>query len=123
MRQLKILIAEDELLILKTIEMRLKKEGYDVIAVSDGLSAINQIKSQSPDLIILDIMMPFFSGLEVVAQVRQDMQLSTPIIMLSSMGQEDTMVQAFKIGANDYVTKPFSPNELLARISRYNTIS
>lgn len=123
MRQLKILIAEDELLILKTIEMRLKKEGYDVIAVSDGMAAINQIKSQSPDLIILDIMMPFFSGLEVVAQVRQDMQLTTPIIMLSSMGQEDTMVQAFKIGANDYVTKPFSPNELLARISRYNTIS
>lgn len=123
MRQLKILIAEDELLILKTIEMRLKKEGYDVIAVSDGMAAINQIKSQSPDLIILDIMMPFFSGLEVVAQVRQDMQLTTPIIMLSSMGQEDTMVQAFKIGANDYVTKPFSPNELLARISRYNTVS
>ncbi len=119
MHQLKILIAEDELLILKTIEMRLKKEGYEVIAVSDGMAALEQIKTQSPDLIVLDIMMPFFSGLEIVAEVRQVLKLQTPIIMLSSMGQEDTMVQAFKLGANDYVTKPFSPNELLARISRY----
>ena len=115
----KILVAEDELLIRKTIEMRLKKEGYEVKAVSDGLAAIEQVKLYSPDLIILDIMMPSFSGLEVVAEVRQVLKLKTPIIMLSSMGQEDTMVQAFKLGANDYVTKPFSPNELLARISRY----
>ncbi|MEO9209608.1 MAG: response regulator transcription factor [Ginsengibacter sp.] len=119
MENMKILIAEDELLILKTIEMRLKKEGYEVIAVSDGLAALEQIKTNSPDVIILDIMMPFFSGLEIVAEVRQVLKLQVPIIMLSSMGQEDTMVQAFKLGANDYVTKPFSPNELLARIGRY----
>ncbi|MGF7230629.1 response regulator transcription factor [Arachidicoccus sp.] len=118
MESQKILIAEDEPLLLKVVEMRLKKESYDVILAVDGRDALEKIKLHAPELVIIDVMMPYFSGLEVVAQVRQELKLNTPFIILSAMGQEDTVVKAFKLGANDYVVKPFSPNELLARIKR-----
>lgn len=115
---MKILVAEDEPIMLKTIELRLKKDGYDVIAVSDGREALKQIRENTPDLLITDIMMPYSSGLELVGAVKQELSSPIPVIILSAMGQEDVVVKAFKLGADDFLNKPFSPNELSLRVKR-----
>lgn len=114
---MKILVAEDEAMMAKTIEFRLKKDGHTILSAKDGKEAIALLDSQSPDLVITDIMMPYASGLEVVAAVRIKGKY-IPIIVLSCMGQEDTVLEAFDLGADDYVTKPFSPNELSARVKK-----
>jgi DNA-binding response OmpR family regulator len=116
---MKILIAEDEMLMLKIIELRLKKDGHEVITTSNGKDALEQIKLHDPDMIIADIMMPFTSGLEIVSVVKQDrQQRQVPVIILSAMGQENVVLDAFNLGADDYITKPFSPNELSMRVKR-----
>lgn len=115
---MKILVAEDEPIMLKTIELRLKKDGYEVIAVSDGREALKQIRENTPDLLITDIMMPYSSGLELVGAVKQELASPIPVIILSAMGQEDVVVKAFKLGADDFLNKPFSPNELSLRVKR-----
>jgi DNA-binding response OmpR family regulator len=116
---MKILIADDELIMLKIIELRLKKDGHEVIVTSNGQEALEQIKLQDPDMIIADIMMPFTSGLEIVSVVKHDNNYrKVPIIILSSMGQENVVLEAFNLGADDYITKPFSPNELSMRVKR-----
>jgi DNA-binding response OmpR family regulator len=116
---MKILIADDEKMMLKIIELRLKKDGHEVIVTSNGQEAIDQIKLQDPDMIIADIMMPFTSGLEIVSLVKQgSLHRKVPIIILSSMGQENVVLEAFNLGADDYITKPFSPNELSMRVKR-----
>jgi DNA-binding response OmpR family regulator len=115
---MKILVAEDEPIMLKTIELRLKKDGYEVIAVSDGREALKQIRENTPDLLITDIMMPYSSGLELVGAVKQELSTPIPVIILSAMGQEDVVVKAFKLGADDFLNKPFSPNELSLRVKR-----
>lgn len=103
---------------LKTISLRLKKDGHTVITTDNGREALEQIESEVPDLIITDIMMPYSSGLEIVGKVRQSRK--TPIIILSSMGQENIVLEAFNLGADDYITKPFSPNELSMRVKRFS---
>lgn len=116
---MKILIAEDEPLILQTLELKLKKEGYEVIGCVDGLDALQKIDTEQPDLIITDIMMPYMSGLEVVRKVKQDDQSrNTPVIVLSTMGQESIVEEAFELGADDYLKKPFSLSELSIRIKK-----
>ncbi len=116
---MKILIAEDEMIMLKIIELRLKKDGHQVIVTSNGKEALEQIKLHDPDMIIADIMMPFVSGLEIVSEVKQGkQQRAVPIIILSAMGQENVVLEAFNLGADDYITKPFSPNELSMRVKR-----
>lgn len=116
---MKILIAEDEMIMLKIIELRLKKDGHQVITTSNGKEALEQIKLHDPDMIIADIMMPFTSGLEIVSVVKHDKEYrNVPIIILSAMGQENVVLEAFKLGADDYITKPFSPNELSMRVKR-----
>jgi two-component system response regulator VicR len=114
-----VLVAEDDMIMLKTIEVRLKKDGYHVITAQDGKEALKQIELQSPDLIITDIMMPFLSGLEIVGAVKNKGGKDTPIIVLSTMGQENVVLEAFKLGADDFITKPFSPKELSMRVQRY----
>ena len=114
---MKILVAEDDPLILRTIETRLKKDGHEVVITSDGRSALQHLASDNPDLIITDIMMPYISGLEIIVAVKQAGR-KIPIVILSGMGQENTVLEAFKLGADDYITKPFSPNELSIRIKR-----
>jgi DNA-binding response OmpR family regulator len=113
---MKILIAEDEPIMLKTISLRLKKDGYTVIATDNGRDALEQFSKENPDLIITDIMMPYVSGLEIISKVKE--KGKTPIIILSSMGQENTVLEAFNLGADDYITKPFSPGELSMRVKR-----
>ncbi len=114
---MKILIAEDEPMLLKTIELKLKKEGYEVITTHDGREAIAKIEEQAPDLVISDIMMPYASGLEITALLKQK-QKQIPIIILSAMEQEKVVMEAFELGADDYITKPFSLNELSIRVKR-----
>ena len=98
--------------------MKLKKEGYEVIATGDGRDAIARIEKDNPDLVISDIMMPYASGLEVVSLVKQPGRKTIPIIILSAMEQEKIVMEAFELGADDYITKPFSLNELSIRVKR-----
>jgi two-component system response regulator VicR len=114
-----ILVAEDEIIMLKTIELRLKKDGHTVIACQDGRDALEKFAQLSPDLIITDMMMPFLSGLEIISEVKKKGGKKIPIIVLSAMGQENIVLEAFQLGADDYITKPFSPNELSVRVKRY----
>lgn len=115
---MKILIAEDEPIMLRTIDLRLKKDGHETFLAEDGQKALEKIASDPPDLIITDIMMPYASGLEIIGFVRGQQAKKTPIIILSAMGQEDVVLEAFQLGADDYITKPFSPNELSVRVKR-----
>ena len=117
---MKILVAEDEPMLLKTIELKLKKEGYEVIATIDGREAISKIESERPDLVISDIMMPYASGLELTAILKKG-EKQIPIIILSAMEQEKVVMEAFELGADDYITKPFSLNELSIRVKRLMT--
>lgn len=114
-----ILVAEDDLIMLKTIEHRLKKDGHNIILCQDGREALNKIEELSLDLIITDIMMPFSSGLEIIGAVKKKEGKKIPVIVLSAMGQENVVLEAFQLGADDYITKPFSPNELSMRVKRY----
>ena len=117
---MKILVAEDEMIMQKTIELRLKKDGHEVTTCSDGREAIQKIEEINPDLIITDIMMPFASGLEIIEAVKRNGGKNIRIIVLSAMGQENVVLEAFQLGADDYITKPFSPNELSMRVKRYS---
>lgn len=114
-----ILVAEDDMIMLKTIELHLKKDGHNVIISHDGREALTKIEEMSPDLIITDIMMPFSSGLEIIDAVKNKDGKKIPIIVLSAVGEENVVLEAFKLGADDYIAKPFSPNELSMRVKRY----
>lgn len=116
---IKILIAEDDVLMIKILEFILKKEGYQVTSCKDGLSAIEIIPVLIPDLIITDIMLPFRSGLEIIGYSKENFE-NIPVVVVSSLGEEERIViEAFKLGADDFVSKPFNPNELLLRIRRF----
>lgn len=112
-----ILVVEDEDSISSVIQYNLKREGFNVDSAEDGDSAIKIAKSSKPDLIILDWMLPILSGIEVCKLLRQSPETaSIPIIMLSAKGQELDKITGLEYGADDYMTKPFSPVELIARI-------
>lgn len=110
----KILVVDDEKPIADILQFNLKKEGFDVICAYDGLEAIEKVKEFMPDLILLDIMLPLKDGIEVCREVRKKYDM--PIIMLTAKDSEIDKVIGLEIGADDYVTKPFSTRELLARI-------
>lgn len=110
----KILVVDDEPQILRVLRMSLKAHRFDVRTASDGESAIDLFKDWSPDLIITDLSMPLMNGLELCREIRKISE--TPIIVLSVKGEEKTKVEALDAGADDYVTKPFGIDELLARV-------
>jgi len=110
----KILVADDEISIRQIVEARLKMAGYDVITAADGAEALELVKLEHPNLIVLDIMMPKMDGLQVCREIRKNMTI--PIIMLTAKGDVIDRIQALELGADDYVVKPFSPRELEARI-------
>ncbi|MFA4992390.1 MAG: response regulator [Candidatus Omnitrophota bacterium] len=113
----KILIVEDEKDIIKMLEYNLKKEGFKVLDARDGEDALDLALRQCPDLILLDLMLPGIDGLEVCKTLKKDTKTaSIPIIMLTAKSQESDKVVGLELGADDYVTKPFSPRELIARI-------
>lgn len=115
---MKVLVAEDEPVMLMAIEAKLKKEGFEVMGTPDGREALKAIETFQPDLIITDILMPYTSGLELIGIVKADMQRKIPIIVLSGFGQEHTVMEAFQLGADDFITKPFNPSELSVRVKR-----
>jgi DNA-binding response OmpR family regulator len=115
---IKILVAEDDSLIQKTVELKLKKEGFEVICCNDGKEALEKLEALLPDLVLTDMMMPYASGLEVVSKVKSITEKRIPVIVFSTMGQENIVEEAFELGADDYITKPFSLTELTIRIKR-----
>lgn len=118
MNKKKIILAEDNSTLSLLLKFRLEKEGYELLIAKDGKEALNFIENESPDLVLSDVMMPFVSGLEVISHVRNKLNLETPIIVFSSAGQEEMVLKAFNLGANDFMGKPFSPNELVIRVKR-----
>jgi len=113
----KILIIEDEKDIIKMLDYNLKKEGFNILSIRNGEDAIGSARNEHPDLIILDLMLPGMDGLEVCRAIKGDSKTaSIPIIMLTAKSQESDKVVGLELGADDYVTKPFSLRELIARI-------
>lgn len=114
----KIVLAEDNSILLLLLKYQLEKEGYKLLLAVNGKEAVDLIEEHNPDLILTDIMMPFISGLEVISHVRNNLNKKTPIIVFSSAGQEEMVLKAFDIGATDFMSKPLSPNELVIRIKK-----
>ncbi len=115
----KIIIAEDEKHIGKLLIFKLEKEGFTVIWKEDGKSALEAIKADKPDLVILDVMMPKLNGFEVLEAIKADETTKEiPVVMLTARGQESDIVNGIDSGAADYIVKPFRPAELLVRIKR-----
>jgi DNA-binding response OmpR family regulator len=113
-KKTRILAADDDAQILRLVSRNLQLEGYEVIAVSDGAAALEQIEAHAPDLALLDVMMPRLDGFAVTQRVRE---FSTvPIIILTARGQDADKIRGLDLGADDYLTKPFSVEELLARV-------
>ena len=114
----KIVLAEDNSVLSLLLKYRLEKEGYKLLIAVDGKQAIELIEEHNPELILTDIMMPFVSGLEVISHVRNKLNSQTPVIVFSSAGQEEIVLKAFDLGATDFMSKPFSPHELVIRVKR-----
>ena len=110
----KILLVDDEAAIVQSLRYNLERSGYSVTAAGDGRSAVALAASESPDLVILDIMLPLMDGIEACKEIRKTS--SVPIIMLTAKDQEFDKVLALELGADDYVTKPFSLGEIIARV-------
>ena len=115
---MKILIAEDQPMVLKTISYKLQKSGFETIGAIDGMQAKEFFDIEKPDLVIADIMMPFVSGFELIQYIRNKSKSNIPIIILSGVGEEHRIIEAFDLGADDFMTKPFIPAELVARSKR-----
>lgn len=116
-----VLVVEDDDHIAQVLRFMLQRQGFEVTVSTDGAAARSHIQqSRAPNLVLLDVMLPHVDGFELVRAIRgQDGWESTPVIMLTAKNQEADIVRALDAGANDYIVKPFQPNELLARIRRY----
>ena len=116
---MRILVCDDDPLLLELLGFRLTSRGHDVSTASDGAEGLKMIREGSFDAVILDGMMPVMDGYEVLRQLREDERFrELPIIMLTARKQEKDIVGALELGANDYIVKPFIPEELIARLSR-----
>lgn len=118
MQKKKLLLAEDDQLLASLLTFRLQKGGYEVKLSGDGKQVKEYLAKNTPDIIVSDIMMPYFSGMELIAYVRKELNLQVPIIIISSAGNEENVLNAFELGANDFISKPVSPSELLVRVAR-----
>ena len=110
----KVLVVDDEQDILDLVRYHLEREGYQVVGCRDGKAALDLVSREQPDLVILDLLMPRVDGLEVCRRLRQDSAI--PIVMLTAKAEETDKMVGLELGADDYVTKPFSPRELVARV-------
>ena len=113
-QEITVLVVDDEPNIVEVVGAYLRREGFNVVTAGDGEAALRMVAASSPDLIVLDVMLPKLDGLEVCRRVRASQ--NTPIIMLTARGEETDKLVGLGIGADDYLTKPFSPRELVARI-------
>ena len=114
MKQFRVLVVDDEPRILKFLKLRLRVSGYEVLTADNGLEALEQVQAQEPDLLVLDVIMPGMDGFETLKQVRA--LSSVPVIILSAKEADTDKIKGLELGADDYLAKPFSPDELVARI-------
>jgi|SRR3954447_5326993 len=113
-----ILVADDDRDIRELVVFKLVQAGHRVLSTDDGVKALDQVRAERPDLVILDVMMPGLSGVDVTRELRADDELaSIGIILLTARAQEGDVQAGFSVGADDYVVKPFSPRELMSRVS------
>jgi two-component system KDP operon response regulator KdpE len=110
----RILVVDDEPRMIRFIRLNLEHDGFDVVEASDGLAALKQVRDALPDLVLLDVAMPELDGFETLRLLREIS--AVPVIMLTARGEEDDRVRGLELGADDYVTKPFSPRELVSRV-------
>ena len=113
-RKYKILVVDDERRMVGFIRLNLEQDGFEVIEAYNGTEALERLRDSLPDLILLDVMMPDIDGFEVLRTIREISQV--PVIMLTAKGEEEDIVKGLELGADDYVTKPFSPRELVSRV-------
>jgi DNA-binding response OmpR family regulator len=111
-------IAEDDPDVSRIVDAQLRAGGYTAITARDGEEALAAVRAHAPDLLVLDMMMPRLNGFEVLAQLRNEPGPAPRIMVLSARGREQDVVRAFDLGADDYMTKPFNPQEMMARIGR-----
>ncbi len=109
-----ILVVDDEERMARFIRLNLEHDGFQVVEAHKGMEAINQLRTKMPDVILLDVMMPDIDGFEALQLIRETS--TVPVIMLTAKGEEDDRVKGLELGADDYVTKPFSPRELVSRV-------
>jgi len=114
----RILVAEDNKLILDTIAYSLAREGYDILQANDGKECLKILDENVVDLIITDLFMPYINGHEIISILRDERKINTPILVLSSAGVEDNVLKAFDLGADDFMVKPFSLVELNVRVRK-----
>jgi CheY-like chemotaxis protein len=114
----KILLAEDDLLLRKSLAYFLSDNGFKVVHVADGAEAVKEIKKSKFDLMIIDLKMPHIGGMEIINMVRNELKLNTPVIVLTSSGVEEVELESFAMGASEFISKPFSPSVLKARIDK-----
>ena len=114
MKKFCILVVDDEKRILNFLRTKLKASGYEVLAAASGMEALDQVQAQEPDLILLDILMPKMDGFETLKNLRSFS--ATPVIVLSAKGSDIDKIKGLGLGADDYIPKPFNPDELIARI-------
>ncbi len=114
MKQFRVLVVDDESRILKFLELKLKTSGYGVLTANNGFEALEQVEAQEPDLVVLDVLMPKKDGFETLKELRAFS--SVPVIILSAKEANTDKVRGLELGADDYLAKPFSPDELVARI-------
>jgi DNA-binding response OmpR family regulator len=114
MKQFRVLVVDDEPRIVAFLKMKLKASGYEVLSAVNGLEALEQVQAQEPDLLVLDVVMPGIDGFETLKQVRA--LSAVPVIMLSAKAEAADRIKGLGLGADDYLPKPFSPDELVARI-------
>ena len=121
MSKCKVIVVEDEVQLAKLVQFHLQNEGYEALALNNAQQALTYLKREdrAPQLMILDVMMPGMDGFELLRHLRQNpLTKSMPIIMLTARGTEEDRISGFEYGADDYVTKPFSPKELMLRVKR-----
>ena len=112
----RVLVADDDEDIRDLVEFKLTQAGYDVHAVPDGMAAWAAFEAGPPDLVVLDVMMPGLSGIDVLRRIRESGHASVPVLLLSARSRDSDVDTGFAVGANDYVIKPFSPRELVHRV-------
>lgn len=118
----KILAVDDERHIVRLIQVNLERAGYEVITAYDGREALKKIAEERPDLVVLDVMMPYMDGLETLKQIRANQEMrELPVIMLTAKAQDQDVFQGYTHGADIYLTKPFNPMELLTFVKRIFT--
>lgn len=113
-----ILVAEDESLTLKMLTYRLQKEGFDVVSAQNGKEALDVLATRRPDIVLTDLMMPFYTGLDILAHVKQRIDPTIPVVILTSMGQEPYLRQAFELGVDGYCEKPVNPAEIVELVRK-----